>query len=193
MLRGKLFKVCIIAIVLSFGLGTTVLASSQTNGNSGKNKIGGLVTSVTITQAQGNRPKIPVTPIKTKGTSKGTNQFKSKLDTLVTAGTITGAQETSIITALTPSTTGTSKTRVNIKTVLDALVTAGTITQVQETSVITALTPATPIKTKGTNQFKSKLDTLQQFQLRLRVSRLMKPSNNVVYKNSIKSNWKSGK
>ena len=63
--------------------------------------------------------------------------LKKAMDSLVTAGTITQAQETAIQTAMT-----TGKGDFNrghnggMKTALDSLVTAGTITQAQETAIL---------------------------------------------------------
>lgn len=66
--------------------------------------------------------------------------FKTKLDGLVTAGTITQDQETAIVALFTKPTAGTSQTGARdenggLKTKLDGLVTAGTITQDQETAI----------------------------------------------------------
>ncbi|MBV7274870.1 hypothetical protein JMF89_10415 [Clostridiaceae bacterium UIB06] len=82
------------------------------------------------------------------------NDLKTKLDSLVTAGTITEDQEASIIALdlFTPPTnttggstsdtppSGTSEN--SAKTKLDTLVTAGTITEAQETAVLDALKPS---------------------------------------------------
>ena len=70
--------------------------------------------------------------------------FQNHLDSLVTAGTITQAQETAIETAMT-SAKGNFNRGHNggFKTALDSLVTAGTITQTQETAIQTAMSTAT--------------------------------------------------
>ncbi|MFL0198043.1 hypothetical protein ACJDU8_21115, partial [Clostridium sp. WILCCON 0269] len=70
-----------------------------------------------------------------KGNNK--NSLKTELDKLVTAGTITSAQETAITSAI--KTAGESGTKTNFKTVLDNLVTAGTITSAQETAITSAM------------------------------------------------------
>jgi competence protein ComGC len=71
--------------------------------------------------------------------------LKTKLDTLVTAGTITQAQETAIQNLFTRDKTkdaqaGKEKFTNSLKTKLDTLVTAGTINQDQENAMITSLT-----------------------------------------------------
>ena len=58
------------------------------------------------------------------------------MDSLVTAGTITQAQETAIQTAMSTAT----KSEAGMKTAMDSLVTAGTITQAQEDAITTAMT-----------------------------------------------------
>lgn len=92
-----------------------------------------------------------------------TDNFKTQLDSLVTAGTITEAQETTVLNLdlFTPptsttgnTTTGTTETPTgdptdNIKTKLDTLVTAGTITEVQETAILNALKPSDAGSTNG--------------------------------------------
>jgi competence protein ComGC len=62
---------------------------------------------------------------------------ENPLDKLVTAGTITSAQETAMISAM--KTARESGTKTNFKTVLDNLVTAGTITSAQETAMMSAM------------------------------------------------------
>ncbi len=104
--------------------------------------------------------------------------IKTKLDSLVSAGTISADQETAVQTALTPSSDGTtppagsgafaghdSTSRIKVK--LDALVTAGTISADQETALVTALTPSSDgnVPSAGvghdfTSQIKVKLDAL---------------------------------
>jgi hypothetical protein len=73
-----------------------------------------------------------------KGAFQGhKNGFKTALDSLVTAGTITQAQEDAITTALTPKKGAFQKGQNGgFKTALDSLVTAGTITQAQETAIL---------------------------------------------------------
>ena len=77
-----------------------------------------------------------------------TDNLKTQLDSLVTAGTITEVQETAVLNLdlFTPptGTTGTAGTPTgdptdNFKTKLDTLVTAGTITEAQETSILNIL------------------------------------------------------
>jgi competence protein ComGC len=69
--------------------------------------------------------------------------MKTQLISLVTAGTITSAQETAIETALTAKDNNKDEKHENgIKTQLNALVTAGTITSGQETAIEAALTPS---------------------------------------------------
>ena len=70
--------------------------------------------------------------------------FQSHLDSLVTAGTITQAQETAIEAAMSSS-TGNSH-RGHNGGFLNSLVTAGTITQAQETAIQTAMSMATKSK-----------------------------------------------
>lgn len=90
----------------------------------------------------------------------GQGGFKTQLDALVTAGTITSDQETAVVAALTPSDMNGAKPsgdgqgtapsdqgtpgdgQGGFQTQLDALVSAGTITSDQETAIITALTPS---------------------------------------------------
>lgn len=69
----------------------------------------------------------------------GTAQLKTKLDSLVTAGTITATQETAVEGLFAPSTNNTSNTgsaKTSFKTKLDGLVTAGTLTSDQETAIL---------------------------------------------------------
>ncbi|WP_243173251.1 hypothetical protein [Clostridium beijerinckii] len=77
--------------------------------------------------------------------------FKTVLDNLVTAGTLTSDKETAIENALKPQekqlgekdkSKGIEKYKEMINTKLDGLVTAGTITTDQETTIIEALTPS---------------------------------------------------
>lgn len=91
----------------------------------------------------------------TPGGSNPTNNIKTSLDALVTAGTITSDQETAVLNLFTPSndttggtsgstgggTTGSAPSNPTdvLKTQLDALVTAGTITSAQETSILTVI------------------------------------------------------
>ncbi|SPF53728.1 conserved hypothetical protein [Candidatus Desulfosporosinus infrequens] len=84
-------------------------------------------------------------------------QGQGELDSLVTAGTITQAQETAIQTAMSTAT----KSPDGFKTALDGLVTAGTITQVQETAIETAMTSARGNFNRGHNGgLKTALDSL---------------------------------
>jgi len=70
-------------------------------------------------------------------TAKSPDGFKTALDSLVTAGTITQAQETAVETAMTPAKGNFKRGHNNgFKTALDGLVTAGTITQAQETAIL---------------------------------------------------------
>ena len=83
------------------------------------------------------------------------NNIETKLSALVTAGTITSAQVTSIEAALTPSgNVGGEKGGPSGN--LDALVTAGTITAAQQTAIETALKAAD----KNEAGIKTALDTL---------------------------------
>lgn len=74
-----------------------------------------------------------------KGSS---DRFKTILDGLVTAGTITQDQETAIENAVTAArNSGAGKSEFNkgsnrIKTILDTLVTSGTINQTQEDAIL---------------------------------------------------------
>jgi len=104
--------------------------------------------------------------------------IKTKLDSLVSAGTISADQETAVQTALTSPSGGTTPPSGSgafaghdftsqIKVKLDALVTAGTISTDQETALVTALTPSSdetaPSAGAGhdfTSQIKVKLDAL---------------------------------
>jgi hypothetical protein len=129
-----------------------VTSSKVTADTSGNILINGQATTTTGTNTTGN----------TSGNIQGGNPtggLKTSLDALVTAGTITEAQETTVVNLFTPptnttgstcgntsgstggSTTGSapSNTTDGFKTKLDALVTAGTITEAQETSILTAI------------------------------------------------------
>ena len=77
-----------------------------------------------------------------KGAARAnTKNFKTLLDGLVTAGTITSDQETAVLKAFTPSTNGMGGDhKGGPKNQLDALVTAGTITSAQETSILSLFT-----------------------------------------------------
>lgn len=69
------------------------------------------------------------------------NKFKTLLDALVTAGTITSAQETAVLKAYAPANNakhGNFKDK--LKTKLDALVTTGSITSDQETAILNLIT-----------------------------------------------------
>ncbi len=66
---------------------------------------------------------------------KGDCNFKTKLDGLVAAGTITQIQTDASMKLLTPI-----KGNDEIKTKLDSLVTSGTISQAQEDAMINSLT-----------------------------------------------------
>ena len=69
--------------------------------------------------------------------TKSPDGFKTALDSLVTAGTITQAQETAIETAMTSAKGNFNRGHNSgFKTALDSLVTAGTITQAQETAIL---------------------------------------------------------
>ena len=73
--------------------------------------------------------------------------FKSHLDSLLTAGTITQVQEDAITAALKTAVKGPD----GDKTALDALVTAGTITQAQEDAIQTVMTASRGAFNKGPN------------------------------------------
>ena len=63
--------------------------------------------------------------------------MKTAMDSLVTAGTITQAQEDALQTAMTASKGNANRGHNGgMKTALDSLVTAGTITQAQETAIL---------------------------------------------------------
>jgi len=85
------------------------------------------------------------------GSNQGPNNGgpTTALDALVTAGTITQAQETAIQTAIQTAMSTATKSQAGLQTALDTLVTAGTITQAQETAIETAITPPT---NGGSNQ-----------------------------------------
>ena len=103
------------------------------------------------------------TPKSAQSQSGGVNGgFKSHLDSLLTAGTITQAQEDAIQTAITAAKGDSDKgPKEGLKTALDSLVTAGTITQVQEDAIQTAITPTKGDSDKGHNDgFKTALDSL---------------------------------
>ena len=88
-------------------------------------------------------------------TTNVNNNIETKLSALVTAGTITSAQVTSIEAALTPSgNVGDQKGGPSAN--LDSLVTAGTITAAQQTAIETALKSAD----KSATGIKTALDTL---------------------------------
>ena len=117
--KTKFYKISALALTLSLVIGTTVFAGTFQNGGSSKNQ---------AHFAKNNKDNFNI---------------KSKWDSLVTAGTITQAEETAAIALFTPTKSETPKTHVNpTKTKLDTLVTAGTITQGQETSVLNLMTPA---------------------------------------------------
>lgn len=82
--------------------------------------------------------------------NKGDCNFKNKLDGLVTANTITQAQEDALVKLV-----ATKPAQCDLKTTLDGAVKTGTITQTQEDSIIKNLIPI-----KGSEQIKTKLDTL---------------------------------
>lgn len=67
--------------------------------------------------------------------------FKSCLDSLVKAGTITQMQEVAIQSTL-PTAKEAGAAKGELKAVLDALVNAGTITRVQEDAIQSLITPA---------------------------------------------------
>lgn len=108
---------------------------------------------------------------KDKGVKEG---IKTKLDSLVDAGTITEDQETAVLNIITPANSASENSQTergnhfgNLKTKLDSLVTAGTITEDQETAIYNLFVPPT---SKGKNSqaksgspfddFKTKLDSL---------------------------------
>ena len=136
MAKTKFYKIFTLALALSLVIGTTVFAGTLPSGGVSKNR----------TQfAKDN---------------KSSFNIKSKWDKLVTAGTITKAEETAAIALFTPSKSKTLKIHVNpVKTKLDTLVTAGTITQDEETAVLSLMTPA---KGKKDNKggIKTGLDSL---------------------------------
>ncbi len=123
MLKRNLKIISTLALVVSIGTGfTTVNAASLSN-----------KTTKSVYCSSKN--------FKTKNNE---NFLKTKLDPLVTAGTITKDQETAALNLLTPSKTNKKsntqakkeKSTSSLKTTLDSLVTAGTITQDQETAIL---------------------------------------------------------
>lgn len=68
-----------------------------------------------------------------QGTQGYTSAENSVLDTLVTEGTLTQAQEDAILSSMQGIGTG------GLKTALDGLVTAGTLTQAQEDAVLSSM------------------------------------------------------
>ncbi|AZV58342.1 hypothetical protein [Clostridium sp. AWRP] len=123
MLKRNLKIVSALALVVSIGTGfTTVNAASLSN-----------KTAKSVYCSSKN--------FKTKNNQ---NFLKTKLDPLVTAGTITQDQETAALNLLTSSKTNKKsntqakkeKTKDSLKTTLDSLVTAGTITKDQETAIL---------------------------------------------------------
>ncbi len=96
--------------------------------------------------------KNQITAIDNSTTVSPAGDLKTKLDSLVTAGTITAAQETAVInlnifdppTNNTGGSTGTptGNPTDSIKTKLDSLVTAGTITETQETAILNVIKPS---------------------------------------------------
>lgn len=99
-----------------------------------------------------------------------TNSLKSKLDALVTAGTITNDQETAALNLIKPSKTNQKANHKDFfKNKLDTLVTAGTINKDQETAVLNLFTSSLTNTTKAEkksekkdvkNSLKTKLNTL---------------------------------
>jgi cytochrome c-type biogenesis protein CcmE len=123
--KTKFYKIAALAITLSIALSSTAFAATQSN-------------SKTL-----NGKKYSSTYVKN---NKKSFNFKSQLDSLVTAGTITQAQEDAAIKLLTPSKDGTfQKGNNGIKVKLDGLVTAGTITQAQEDAIV-KLETTKPVK-----------------------------------------------
>jgi hypothetical protein len=129
--KTKFYKISALALTLVLVVGTTVFAGTLPGG-------------------RGSKDKIQFTKY-----NKGNFNNKNKWDSLVTAGTITQAEETAAIALFTPSKSETPKTHVNsVKTKLDILVTTGTITQAQETTVLNLMTP-----TKGRKDNKGRIKT----------------------------------
>ncbi len=116
MLKRNLKIISALALVASIGTGfTTVNAASLSN----------------------KTTKAAYCSNKNFNTKNNENFLKTKLDSLVTAGTITQDQETAALNLLTSSKTDKKSNTENLlKTKLDTLVTAGTITQDQETAIL---------------------------------------------------------
>lgn len=145
MLKRNLKIISALALVASIGTGfTTVNAASLSN----------------------KTTKAAYCSSKNFNTKNNENFLKTKLDSLVTAGTITQDQETAALNLLTSSKTDKKSNTENLlKTKLDTLVTAGTITKDQETAIKNLLTSnknadVQAKKEKFTSLLKTKLDTL---------------------------------
>lgn len=81
---------------------------------------------------------------KTASTSASGNPMKDSLDSLVSAGTITQDQESTVASALVPPRDGFDPSSASgnpVKDSLDSLVSVGTLTQDQEDSVAKAIAP----------------------------------------------------
>ena len=128
MTKTKFYKTATLAMTLSMVVGSVSFASTQ--------------------------PVSKTSNSKTYSSTCVKNNIKSKLDGLVTAGTITQAQEDAAVNIATPNREGRNN---EIKVKLDGLVKAGTITQAQEDAIVKLAT--TTIKSaKG--EMKTGLDGL---------------------------------
>jgi len=117
MTKTRFYKTATLAMTLSMVVGSVSFASTQPVSKTSSSK------TYSSTCVKNNK--------------EGLN-FKSKLDGLVTAGTITQTQENAIVTL---ATTTINSAKGEMKTGLDGLVTAGTITQAQEDAVVKLATP----------------------------------------------------
>jgi len=133
-IRSKVMAGLIMASMV-ISTNTVVFAVNNVNGNeNSKSKVGAKLTVGTIKAALTSSSKISFVP----GSNKG---VITKLDALVTAGTITATEETAIEAALTTTDKIGTGVKVGIKAQLDALVTTGIITSTQEAAIETVLTP----------------------------------------------------
>jgi len=96
-------------------------------------------TAVFADTTSSNTVQVPIFSQTHSGEDHGS--FKSCLDRLVKAGSITQTQEVAIQSAL-PTAKEAGAAKGELKAVLDALVNAGTITRVQEDAIQSLITPA---------------------------------------------------
>lgn len=112
-----------------------------------------LLSASTAFAATSNIYNSTTTQVQQNHEKTGQGNLTTVLDNLVSAGTMTQAQETTILNAFKPSSTANGTNR--FATALDSLVTAGTITQDQETAIETALQSAAPTSASEGQQVNS--------------------------------------